>query len=119
MTTPGTERYSELSSEYLRRAREYLAEGDLTQASEKGWGAAAVAVKAVATARGLNHSSHRQLRLTVQELAKEAEDDDIRSYFASANDLHMNFYEDWLDRETIELYLSQVERFVDRLGKLG
>ena len=119
MTTPRPERYNELSSEYLRRARTYLADGELTQASEKGWGAAAVSVKAVATARGLNHSSHYQLRLVVQELAKEADDDDIRLCFGSANDLHMNFYEGWLDEETVAVYLSQVERFIEKLGQIS
>jgi len=119
MTTPRRERYEDLSSEYLRRARGYLADGDLTQASEKGWGAAAVSVKAVATSRGLNHSSHYQLRQVVQELAREADDDEIRSQFGHANDLHMNFYENWLDRETIELYLLQIERFVGKLRTLA
>ena len=119
MTTPSTERYSNLGSEYLRRARAYLADGDLTQASEKGWGAAATAVKAAATARGLNHSTHHQIRLAVQELAKEADDDEIRSFFGNANDLHMNFYEGWLDQETVSLYVSQVERLVEKLNELA
>ncbi len=118
MTTQSTGHYTDLSSEYLRRARAYLAEGDLTQASEKGWGAAAVAVKAAATARGLNHASHRQIRQAVQELAKEADDDEIRSFFGNANDLHMNFYEGWLDQETVTLYLSQVEQFIEKLNEL-
>ena len=116
MTTPSALRYSELSSEYLSKARAYLADGDLTQASEKGWGAAAVAVKAVATTRGLNHSTHRQIRLAVQSLAKEFDDDEIRTHFGSANDLHMNFYEGWLDDETVALYLTQVERFIEKLN---
>jgi hypothetical protein len=96
-----------------------LAEGDLTQASEKGWGAAAVGVKAVATARGLNHSTHRQLWQVVQALANEAEDDEIRSDFAGANNLHTNFYEVWLDQQTVTSYLSQVERFVEKLDEFS
>ncbi|MCY4619074.1 MAG: hypothetical protein OXD50_11105 [Chloroflexi bacterium] len=119
MTTPSTERYTNLSSEYLRRARAYLADGDLTQASEKGWGAAATAVKPAATARSLNHSTHYQIRLAVQELAREAEDDEIRTYFGSASDLRMNFYEGWLDQETVSLYVSQEERFVEKLNELA
>ncbi|MDE2746702.1 MAG: hypothetical protein OXI41_12060 [Chloroflexota bacterium] len=119
MTTPRLERYEDLSSEYLRRARAYLSEGDLTQASEKGWGAAAVSVKAVATTRGLNHASHYQLRQVVQELAREADDDEMRTYFGNANDLHMNFYEGWLDNETVALYLAHVERFIEKLNALS
>ena len=118
MTTPRAERYSDLSAEYLRQAKGYLAEGDLSQASEKGWGAAATAVKAVAAARGMNHSTHRQLHVALQALARETGDDDLRSDFGHASELHINFYENWLDVETVTLYLSQVERLLERLSEM-
>ena len=41
----------EQSKGFLARAREYLADGDLHQASEKGWGAPAWMAKAVGTAQ--------------------------------------------------------------------
>ena len=44
--------YQEPSQAFLGKAREELEAGDLEQASEKAWGAAAVMVKAVAEARG-------------------------------------------------------------------
>ena len=44
--------YQERSQEFLGKAREELAAGDLEQASEKAWDAAAMIVKAVAEARG-------------------------------------------------------------------
>ena len=44
--------HSETAGVFLTKAGGYLAEGDLLQASEKGWGAAAQMVKAVAEARG-------------------------------------------------------------------
>ncbi len=37
---------------FLQKGREFLADGDLHQASEKGWAAAAHIVKAAATAYG-------------------------------------------------------------------
>ena len=43
--------------DFLARAREYLAAGDLHQASEKGWGAAAHMVKAVALAQGWKYEA--------------------------------------------------------------
>ena len=42
----------------LEKGRKYLAEGDLHQASEKGWGAAAHMAKAVAAARGWEYDTH-------------------------------------------------------------
>ena len=119
MTTARTGHYSDLSAEYLRKARAHLAEGDLTQASEKGWGAAAVAVKAVAEARGLRHEGHRELWRALERLADETGDGELRAQFGLAGALHTNFYEAWLGAETVEDYLGHVERLVGKLGALA
>ena len=42
----------------LEQARTELAAGDVRQASDKGWGAAAQAVKTVAVVRGWKHRNH-------------------------------------------------------------
>ena len=118
MTTARATPYNDLSGEYLRKARAHLAEGDLTQASEKGWGAAAVAVKAVAEARGLDHTGHRELWRVVRLVVRETGDRDIRVAFATAESLHINFYEAWLEREDVEDYLGHVERLVSKLDAL-
>ncbi len=118
MTTARTGHYSDLSAEYLRKAQAHLAEGDLTQASEKGWGAAAVAVKAVAEARGLRHEGHRELWRALEQFADETGDGELRAQFGLAGALHTNFYEAWLGVETVEDYLGHVERLVGKLGAL-
>ena len=56
-----SERYAELSRQYISRADEYLRVGDRVQASEKGWGAVAEAIKSIAEQRGWNHQGHRLL----------------------------------------------------------
>ena len=66
----------ERSREYLAKAFEELEAGDLTQASEKGWGAAAQIVKAVADERGINHHHHAALFRTAQALSREVDDND-------------------------------------------
>ena len=50
--------YSHASRELLDQASRELAAGDVRQATEKGWGAAAQMVKAVASRRGWQHNSH-------------------------------------------------------------
>ena len=45
--------------DFLSKSREYLAAGDLHQASEKGWVAAAHMAKAVAAAHGWEYTMHR------------------------------------------------------------
>ena len=49
-----TERCNDISREFLKKTHHYLSVGDLPQASEKRWGAAAVKVKSVHNQRVLN-----------------------------------------------------------------
>ncbi len=119
MTTARATHYNDLSAEYLRKARAHLAEGDLTQASEKGWGAAATAVKAVAEARGWQHDGHRDLWHVVRQLVRETSDRDLRLHFGYAQTMHINFYEAWLERDDVEEYLVQVEQLVGKLDALA
>ncbi len=96
------------SKTFLSQAFVELDAGDLLQASEKGWGAAAQMVKAVAEERGWEHSRHRQLRLAVSKLTEETDSVEISLGFAVAESLHANFYEGWLDGASLRGYLDKV-----------
>ena len=109
--------YRNRSHELLANARAEL-DTDLAQAGEKGWGAAASIVKAVAEERGWEHETHRVLYAAVGRLYRETEDQDLRPWFASANELHINFYENWFNREDVEVRLREVEEFVTRVEVL-
>ena len=115
MITPAAE-HSQISREFFAKAGEALAEGDLLQASEKGWGAAAHMVKAVAEGRGWEHGGHRELYQAVNRLAQESSDSEIRVLFNSASALHSNFYENWMPTEMVEDSLTEVRAFLDKLG---
>ena len=110
--------YTSRSRTYLSQASEELAKGDLCQASEKGWGAAAEMVKAVAAARGWEHGGHRELFQVLSRLVSETNDPELRHMFIMAGQLHTNFYEGWLDHATVEDILSQVTRFVEKMEGL-
>ena len=110
---------SDTGHEFLARARTYLAEDDLRQASEKGWGAAAQMVKAAAATRGWPHRSHRDLFQTVTRLVEETGDTELHSRFGIAAALHTNFHEGWLDRDTVEEHLTHVGELVERLDALN
>ena len=53
-----TQKYNTAGRQLLDQARAELYQGDIRQASEKGWGAAAQMVKAVAKSRGWPHRHH-------------------------------------------------------------
>ena len=115
---PRTQYHNDTGHEFLAGARAQLAAGDLLQASEKGWGAAAQMVKAVAEARGWRHNGHRELHLTITRLSEEAGDERLRRLFAYANSLHTNFYEGWLTRQEVETGLDDVAELVETLDAL-
>ena len=120
--TTRTAYHTEIAGEFLVKGRAHLDDGDLLQASEKGWGAAAQIVKAVADARAWRHQTHADLYRVVNrlanELADELADERLQVLFHSANALHQNFYEGWMPAESVAAGLSAVEEFVGRLGDL-
>ncbi len=102
----------------LNQATEEWGKGDLRQASEKGWGAAAQMVKAVAANRGWDHNGHFLLRRVVDRLVQETGDSQLFTWFGVASHLHMNFYENWSSGQEVESGLHDVELFLDKLEPL-
>ena len=113
--TTRTDYHTETAREFLIKGRAHLAEGDLLQASEKGWGAAAQMVKAVAETRGWRHSTHGDQYRTVDRLADELPGQRLRLLFRSASALHQNFYEGDMPEKTVADGLDDMDEIVGRL----
>ena len=111
----GDRPYQVMSLELLSQAEEELGQGDLLQASEKLWGAAAHMVKAVAQHRGWEHSSHRTLYRVIDRLVEETGDAELGELFLVAGQLHTNFYENWLSLERIAAEAPRISELVRRL----
>ena len=106
--------------EFLGKAQEYLAAGDLHQASEKGWSAAAHMAKAVALTQGWPYERHGQFHQVMNRARTLTSNDRIRSLHGRAERLHVNFYEtrDNLDQEAIKEDLADIAELLDILGPL-
>ena len=111
-------KYQTAAADCLRQAFAELEDGDLRQASEKGWGAAASVMKAIAEQRGLEHHSHDILFEVAALLTGESGDVNIRRDFQMASSLHTNFYEGWLREEMVRDGLDQVRRLLTTLEPL-
>lgn len=109
------ERYLELNRKYLEEAEGFLTKGDYVQASEKLWGAAAEMVKAVASKRGLELKSHRDLWGFVTRLDNERPELNLLKLFHVANSLHVNFYENWMTPEAVTKGAEAVKEFIEKL----
>jgi hypothetical protein len=107
-----------LNVKYLADADRLLADGDLSQASEKYWGAMADMVKAVAEKRSWRHHSHREIRQAVRLLADEAADREIVQLFAVGEALHANFYENFMTQEDVSKHSIEAQSFIDKLRSL-
>ncbi len=105
--------------EYWLKCPSYLAEGDLCQAGEKGWGTVAQITKAVASHRGWRHFSHMEVLTAARQIADESDDSiAIRESIEIARTMHTNFYEVDLDHLSVGLGLARVERLLQTFWSL-
>ena len=118
MGSEEVENYLRLNGKYLREAEELLRKGDYVQASEKLWGAAVEAVKAVAASRGIMLGTHRSLWEFIHRMSRERPELDLINGFRAAESLHVNFYEDHLPEEVVKLTAEQVKMFIENIKKL-
>ncbi len=114
------EDYRLQSRHFLERSHHYLAEDDLHQASEKGWGAAAWMAKAAATAQGWQYNQHEHFGEVLYQAGQLTGDDRLRTLRAIANGLQSNFYQRkrFLHADDIASSLEEVATLLDILEPL-
>lgn len=113
-----TTTYHATSRKLLAQSREELTRGDVLQASEKGWGAAAQMLKAIAERRGWEHGKHRHLSSIASHIRSVTGDRDVYRWFQVAEALHDNFYENQMEPTDVGESLDDVERFLDKVEPL-
>ena len=85
-------RNAEICAELLIAARLEWVAGDLLQAAEKAWAAAAFAVKAVAEKRRWFNEADWKLRRAASVIADELGAPDVMRCYFQARDAHFNLY---------------------------
>ena len=85
--------HQERSQHFLGLVDDELARGELEEASNKLWGAAAHAIKAVAERRGWEHHAHALLEEAVHRLVhKENAPRNLLIQYMTASAYHQRFY---------------------------
>ena len=107
--------HRETSHRFIEQAVVEHADGDLLQASEKTWGAAAHAVKAIAERRGWRHDTHSSLFRAVNNIANELHNPEVVLLFQAASDSHKNFYEGWMSEVRVAGNIGRVEKLLEIL----
>lgn len=107
------EEYRQTARWLMDRAEWEFDRGDLVQASEKAWGAAAQFLKALATQRGWGHESHQHLGQVADKLAAETGNPEISVLFNTAESLHANFYEAYRSEASVRLGIDAMQQYLD------
>ena len=110
--------HAAMSRRSIDHAREELRKGDRLQASEKLWGAAAHALKAVAIQRGWQHTEHQNIHRIAIQLRHELDRPDFESRIRVANSFHVNFYENLEEADSIRWAIDEVESLVADLEEV-
>lgn len=125
MVTPGDNHgevtsYEAQAREFLDRGRNFLAAGDLHQASEKGWGAAAHMAKAVAIAQGWRYARHSHYHRVMNQAGRLTGNTRLPFLHGRAEVLHANYYElkEDLDAALIRKDLDGVAELLEILRPL-
>ncbi len=123
-TTPGPSpdeesvRNMEIARHLLRQAQEELDRDDILQASEKVWGAAAHAVKAVAEKRRWFNDADWRLRKIVAVLTEEQQDTTLLGDYLTARDAHYNFYHHEFNSREVQQSVNAAGQLVQKLETL-
>ena len=118
--TDTAESHIVISGRMLEHADRFVREGDLIQASEKGWGAAAHYLKAVAKQRGWRNGTHGDFFVIKDRLTREVDDPDrFTELFRTVRGLHTNFYEPWYSTDDVIQSIAAAREFIDMLEQAG
>ena len=116
MTQERIERHLDISDLLMRWANDEFETGEPFLASEMTWGAVAHFLKSVAKYRGWPNETHRDLNDIASDLAYETGDRERIGYlYESVNQLHVNFYEDWLLDSQVSDHMNDAKELIDRL----
>ena len=105
--------YRQQARQFLAKSRQYLADDDLHQASEKGWGAAAWMAKAVAENQGWQYKRHEQFNDVVNRARQLSGDVTLSDLRSRANELHGYFY-----TRRVFLSIQDISEGLDRMAVL-
>ncbi len=112
--------HRERSWHFLALVDDELARGELEEASNKLWGAAAHAIKAVAESRGWPHHAHALLQQTMERLiSEEGASQHLFGQYMMASAYHQGFYAWPPPADAIRYGKEIITEFIAALESLG
>jgi len=103
---------------FYQNADELIARGELRKASEMLWGAVTQSVKALAAASNVRISNHNQFFEFLRELCHELGDNHLYATFVELNDLHRNFYDEFIPKDAFQILHKKAFDFIRLIDEL-
>ncbi len=121
MTMATAEQHREISTQFLNHAEDELRRGDLLQASEKAWGAVSHYVNSAARKRNWPIGSHARLIENANKLISQdpVHASDMRRLLRSIEALHANFYQAFLDEDSVREGIEDAKELIMTLEDLN
>ena len=121
MIVATAEQHREISTQFLDHAEDEFRKGDLLQASEKAWGAVSHYVNSIARQRSWPLGSHRRLIENANELISRDPANAIvrRRLLRSMEALHANFYQAYLDEDSVREGIEDAKELIRALADLN
>lgn len=116
-----SDQHREISTEFLIAAEDEFRKGEILQAGEKAWGAVSHYVNSIARKNGWQIGSHKLLiQNAIQVISREpAHVVERRRLLRSVEALHANFYQAFLDEESVRDGINDAKELIDALEKLS
>ena len=115
------EQHREISAQFLDHAEDDFRKGELLQASEKAWGAVSHYVNSVARQRGWPLGSHGRLIQNANTLISRdpGTAEHRRRLLRSVEALHANFYNAFLDEDSVREGIQDARELIRSLEDLN
>ena len=115
------EQHQEISLQFLEHAEEEFLQDDLLQASEKAWGAVSHSVNAIARQRNWQLGSHKRLIDNANRLISldPTSAGHLRRLLRSIEALHANFYQAFLDKESVREGIEDAKELIRALEDIN
>ena len=110
-------KYQKMSEEYLNNAMIYASKLNFAKATEFLWGAIAEAVKSIYALDDRTLGEHRQIMKALEELVLKKELADGARLIQSIDQLHINFYEGFVDEGRFLLLSKDAYKLITELFK--
>lgn len=115
------QQHREISAQFLDHAEDEFRKGDLLQASEKAWGAVSHYVNSIARQRNWPLGSHGRLIQNANTLISRdpATAEHRRRLLRSVEALHANFYNAFLDEDSVREGIQDARELIRSLEYLN